>query len=63
MGGAAAHGHGQYEVYGPVQSFGPASMAGGGYMPPHLRHRDRVSPPQMVPTQNSVRVTTQLCVF
>ena len=44
MGGPPAHGHGQgqYEGPGPMQSFGAATMAGGGYMPPHLRNRDRV---------------------
>ncbi|CAL5220629.1 g2672 [Coccomyxa viridis] len=43
MGGPPAHGHGQgqYEGPGPMQSFGAATMAGGGYMPPHLRNRDR----------------------
>jgi hypothetical protein len=48
MGGPAAQGHGhghgsgQYEGHGQMQSFGAPSMGGTGYMPLHLRNRERV---------------------
>ena len=37
MAGPGAHGHGQ------MPSYGSGNMAGAGYMPPHLRNRERVS--------------------
>ncbi len=61
MGGPAAHGHGQgqFEGHGPMQSFGAATMAGGGYMPPHLRNRDRVSPWHNMFDASHVQITPQ----
>ena len=43
MAGPSPHGHGQYEGQGPMPSYGAGNMAGAGYMPPHLRNRERVS--------------------
>ena len=43
MAGPGARGHGQYEGHGQMPSYGAGNMAGAGYMPPHLRNRERVS--------------------
>ena len=43
MAGPGARGHGQYEGHGQMPSDGAGNMAGAGYLPPHLRNRERVS--------------------